>query len=256
MRIPWQAIQRFAPDRRVATGVTASELPAESASPFARLDRPAVLLVGEQGDTSEEMEGRLAVLFTNERICSGMRAFQALRMTALDAGRDPFVAEQGEDVPRLLVIDPVEERIVVLEGNRLRASALFKAMDQASKRVWKERLDRTVKSHLKLLVSRDRFHDLLTVAQERLEREDDARDRAAVEAEIQALEQRLTDLRVEETTIWTLTRKWTPPASWAREPESETPGLPPGWREHKAADGRPYYERPDGTTTWDRPAAR
>lgn len=49
----------------------------------------------------------------------------------------------------------------------------------------------------------------------------------------------------------------TEPAAPPSAPKPPTPpsGLPAGWKAHvDAASGRPYYERPDGSTTWDKPA--
>lgn len=187
-----------------------------------------------------------------------MRAFRPLRMTVLDASQDPMIAETGDEVPRILVIDPVTEKIKVLDKSRLKASGLFKEMARASKHVWKESFSRTVKAHLKLLVKRDTLHDLLTVTKEklaRLEEGEDAEKRAELEEEIQRIEGELQQLRDEEQEIWTLTRKWNPLAGPALETEGAEPPLPPGWKSHKTSDGKTYYERPDGTTTWDRPPA-
>ena len=45
----------------------------------------------------------------------------------------------------------------------------------------------------------------------------------------------------------------TPPPPPPPPPKPAGPALPAGWREFKAPDGRSYYQKPDGTTTWALP---
>jgi hypothetical protein len=171
------------------------------------LDRPVVVLVanatgGEGFDKLEE------VVFKNEKIGLAMKAFRAVRMSPEDAAADPILQGQGDQVPRLAVIDPVKEDVKVLEGSRIKVSALYAAMKSAAGRFWKERLDDLVKDHLKLLTERDQLANEIKVLQDKEGRlEGDARKLAAAKAEREAVEARLAAIAERERALWTLTPK-------------------------------------------------
>lgn len=219
------------------------------------LDGPAVLLVGDPAAETPAYQKILDGIFQSEKICSGMRAFQALRMTAEHAQADPTLKEHTKTVPCVLVLDPVKERIVALTKSRIKIHRLWKEMKRASGHAWNESLDRCVRTHLRLLVKRDSLHDARCVLTDRLSREEEPDKRADIEAKLLVVDRDLTQLRDKERTVWVLTPKWNPPTV-SKDPELNplASALPDGWREHKTGDGKTYYEAPDGTTTWTRPA--
>jgi len=184
-----------------------------------------------------------------------MRAFEALRITAERAEADPLLKEHTTTVPCVLILDPVRERIVALGKSRIKVSRLWKEMKRAARSAWVEPLARSVRAHLKLLVERDRLHDARCVLSDRVSREEDPKKRAAAELERQAVDVELGKLRDEERALWKLTPKWKPPTV-TKDPQLNplAPLLPVGWKERKTADGKTYYEAPDGTTTWSRPS--
>ena len=213
--------------------------------------------MGDPAAETPAYQKLLEGIFKSEKICSGMRAFQALRMTDEDAQADPMLKEHTKTVPCVLVLDPVEERIVALSKSRIKISRLWKEMKRAAGHAWSESLDRCVRTHLRLLVERDRLHDARCVLTDRLSREEDKEKRAEVEVELLATNAELGQLRDKEQTIWVLTPKWKPPTV-TKDPELNPLAsiLPDGWKAHKSDEGKTYYEAPDGTTTWKRPSVK
>lgn len=251
LTIPWRVVERVRATQAVVTGESAAEVEKVELPRFGYLDRPAVVLVGDPEGDAEACEELLSTLFKTEKICSGMRACRPLRISAENAAADPSLAGEGKTVPRVLVLDPVREKVKVLEKSRLKATTLFKEMARASRPVWEEKLEKTVKSHLKLLTERDRLHDLAKVAREAEQRAEEDEARAEAQARVAELEAQLVSLREQEKHIWELTRKWQAPVD--PDPPPPEPVLPAGWRVVRRTGQPPYYVRPDGTTTWDPP---
>ncbi|MHC5011391.1 MAG: hypothetical protein ACYTG6_10630 [Planctomycetota bacterium] len=200
-------MQSLAATNAVVTGDTAEEATDEvPASPFASLDRPVVVYVCDPSSDCDEAENLEDVVFANEKIGLAVKAFRTIKMTPEDVERDPILQDNGTSVPRLLVVDPVKERVKVLEKGRLKASTFFSTMKTIANRFYKERLDKLVKEHLKLLTERDQLSNEIKVLEDKEERaaDDEAKlarikeDRAKVEAE-------LAELAKREREMWQLT---------------------------------------------------
>ncbi len=152
------------------------------------------------------------IVFANEKIGLAMKAFRAVRMSPEAADNDPILAEQGKGEPRLLIIDPIKEKVKVLEESKIKVSSLYSEMKKASASFYKEKLDKCVKSHLKLLTAQDQLANevkVLSTKEGKLAEDGDKAEKklAKVREELKAVEKELEDIKNEQLEIWKLTPK-------------------------------------------------
>ena len=136
------------------------------------------------------------------------KAFRTVKMSGDNASVDFFTKGRGTGLPRLLVIDPLEKEVTVLESNALDADRLRKLMTGIASDIYKERLSRVVEAHLKLLEQRDTLARDLPALREREQDLHTAGAGARLEAvrkEIAETEQQLAALAREEDALWRLT---------------------------------------------------
>ena len=145
------------------------------------------------------------VVFKNEKIGLAMKAFRAVKIAPEDAENDPILSGHGKGVPRLLVIDPTKEKVKVLEEDRIKVSTLYKEMKSTSNRFYKEKIDKVVKTHLKLLTERDQLSNEVTVLQGKQERAKNERDAEEIQEELAEVEKQLEELATQEREMWQLT---------------------------------------------------
>jgi hypothetical protein len=172
-----------------------------------------VVLVGDLSDGSDVSEKLTNVVFKAENVALGMKAFRAVQIAAADAPNDPLVADAGKEVPRLLVWDPVAARMSVLEKGKLTAGSLFRAMKHVADGFYEEDLEKTVKTHLKLLVELDKTANqdkVLTEKEAKLSSEEGAsakKDLEEVRKELDEVRALIEDLQKKQSSIWKLTLK-------------------------------------------------
>jgi hypothetical protein len=152
------------------------------------------------------------VVFKAEKVAIGMKAFRAVKMTSEDAAAEPLLADTGDDVPRLVVYDPVKSKATLLAGSKLTAGALFAAMRKVSDGMYEQRLEVVVKDHLKLLTDRDQLSNRAKVLAEKETRLEEEGDKAKKEMEALAKEKgavqtELEGLATKEREMWKLTLK-------------------------------------------------
>ena len=153
------------------------------------------------------------VVFANEKIGLAMKAFRAVRMSPEAADNDPILAERGKGEPRLLIVDPIKEKVKVLEEKKIKVSSLYKAMKSVAGKFYKEKLDKLVKSHLKMLNERDKLHNEEKVLKEketRLAEEDSAKakkDLEKVKEELAEIEKAIQENMDAQKELWKLTPK-------------------------------------------------
>lgn len=186
----------------------------EAPSPFAALDRPVLAYVCPAGAVGDEYAKLDEIVFKNEKVGIGAKAFRTVKITPEDADRDPILKDQGKEVPRLLLVDPSKERVAVLEKGKLKPGSLFGEMKTIAGRFYKESLEKVVKSHLKFLTEQDQLANEQKTLREkitRLEQDADAKaskkDLEAVQEELKAVEKQLADLAQQQKDLWTLTPK-------------------------------------------------
>ena len=153
------------------------------------------------------------VVFKNEKIGLAMKAFEAVRISPENADTDVILGGHGKTVPRVLVVDPVKEKVRVIEDKKIKVSSLYKAMKSVSGAFYKEKLDKIVKSHLKILNERDKLHNeekVLKEKEERLAGETGAKaekDLAEIREELAEVKTAIEELEKEQTALWALTPK-------------------------------------------------
>jgi hypothetical protein len=197
----------------VVTGEAAAEPePAEAPSLFETFDRPLVVFVygaaSADDDTMDKIED---VVFKNEKVALGMKAFRAVRIAPEDAAKDPLIAGEGKDVPRVLVIDPVKEKITVLGPRKIKASKLFGAMKHAAKSCYDANLESIVKKHIKILNEQDKLAGEMKVLRDketRLAEDGDKNEKklADIREEIEAIEKEAQELATSQRELWKLQR--------------------------------------------------
>ncbi|MFM8979810.1 MAG: hypothetical protein ACKOSS_05040 [Planctomycetia bacterium] len=212
----WEPVQRLSvAPARVLTGSEAApqQGPAPRAAAQLAGTRPVVVYVSDGGAPCEQQERLETLTFASEKVALALKAFRTVRMDRAQVAADPLLAGQGDEVPRLLLVTPGESKVVVLEKSRLAASAVYKALEDASDRCHEQRLDKVVKAHLALLTDQDQLagrEKTLRDRQARLAGEEPAkvrRELAEVAAGLEALRQEQHDLRQRRAALWELTPK-------------------------------------------------
>jgi hypothetical protein len=185
----------------------------EPASPFDSLDKPTIVYVvpaGGGGDGYEKLE---TIVFKNEKVGLGCKAFRTIKIAPENADRDVLLADHGKGVPRLLIVDPLKKKVRVLEKSKFKAGTLYKEMKSVASKFWKENLDRTVKKQLKFMVKQDKLYGeqkTLRAKQDRLSDDDSAKAKKELEkirTEMADLQKLLDELKEEQAKLWQLTPK-------------------------------------------------
>ena len=156
-------------------------------------------------DGVEKLEG---VVFKDEKVALGMKAFRRIKMHPEAVAADPLLKGHGKAVPRMLLIDPVNVKISVLEKGRLKTSKLYKAMGKVASKVFKEKLDKVVKTHLNLLTEQDQLANAEKVLSGKVARlKDNAKKLKKVKKEQEEVRTKLADIRKKQAELWKLTPK-------------------------------------------------
>ena len=195
----------------VVTGESAGE-ESEEASLFSTLEKPAIVFVADPTISLADYEKLSNVVFANEKIGLAMKAFRAIRISPEGADQDPILAERGKGVPRLLVVDPVKEKVKVFEENKIKVSGLYSEMKKVAGRCYKEKLDKVVKAHLKLLTKCDQVSNEVKILREKEgklsnEGKKGVKKLEKVRKELAGVEKELEELATEEREMWKLTPK-------------------------------------------------
>jgi hypothetical protein len=198
----------------VVTGDRAGDGKAEEAKPTSalKLDRPVCVYVCDGGDGDEQKKLE-SITFKAEKVGLAMKAFRTVRMDPTQVAGDPLLADQGKECPRLLLVNPLDGKVAVLEKSKLSASAVFNALEAMSDKFYVQRLEKTVKAHLELLTQQDQLANKvkqLGEAQARASEKDDAKAKkelAELKTEIAAVTKELAALGKKQADLWKLTPK-------------------------------------------------
>ena len=153
-----------------------------------------------------------SVVFANEKIGLAVKAFKCLRMSGEDAENDPILTGHGKDEPRLLIVNPAKETVKVFEKNKIKVSNLYKEMKKVAGHCYKEKLDKLVKTHFKLLGENDKFGNELKGLKEKETRLAEKGDKGKkkleeLREEMKECEVELERIAKEQRELWKLTSK-------------------------------------------------
>ena len=153
------------------------------------------------------------MILKDEKVALGMKAFRTVKMHPDDVDEDVVLEGKGKDVPRMLIVDPIKVKVTVLEKGKLKTSGLYGAMKKVSGKFYKEKLDKVVKTHLKLLTEQDQLANaekVLTGKVARLKAEDGKsaeKELEKTEKEHEEVKEELAALREKTKALWELTPK-------------------------------------------------
>ena len=186
---------------------------AEEVSPFASLKKPVVVFVADPTAPMADFEKLEEIVFKNEKVGLAMKAFDAVRVAPENADEDLILQGKGKTVPRILVVDPIKEKIKVIEEKKIKVSSLYKAMKSVAGKFYKEKLDKVVKDHLKMLNERDKLHNEEKVLEEKKGRLADEtgkkaeKDLEKLQKELDEIKTAIKELEEKQKTHWELTPK-------------------------------------------------
>jgi len=209
LSIRWETVERVSTGGE--TAVVTGESAAESESKEVALkwgDQPIVVYVCDDGGC-EGFDKLEEVVLKDEKVALGMKAFRTVKMHPDYADVDPVTAGKGKDLPRMLVIEPTKMKVTVLEKGKLKASTLFKAMEKAVGKVYKEKLKKVVKGHIKLLTEQDQHSNAIKTINAKIAREDDEEKQAEAKEELAEIKKELAEVGKKMKELWKLTPKKT-----------------------------------------------
>jgi hypothetical protein len=175
-------------------------------------DKPVVVYVCDEASGCEGFDKLEQVVLKDEKVALAMKAFRTVKMHPDHAAVDPVTKGEGTDVPRMLVIDPTNLKVTVLEKGKLKASGLYAGMKKVAARVYKEKLDTVVKSHLKLLTEQDQLANADKVLGDKLarlnaEERKDEKEIAELKADRDEVQKAIKEMAQKQRDLWKLTPK-------------------------------------------------
>ena len=211
LSIKWQTVERVSKGGDVVTGAAEGEEASEVELKWG--DQPIIVYVCDEAAGCEGFDKLEEVVLKDEKVALAMKAFRTVKMHPDHADEDPVTAGEGKEVPRMLLIEPTKMKVTVLEKGKLKASTLYKAMQKTAGKVYKEKIDKIVKKHLKLLNEQDKLVNAIGVLAEKEGRLSDEegkkaeKELAKIKEEKAEVEEELKAIQQEQKDIWKLTLK-------------------------------------------------
>jgi uncharacterized membrane protein YccC len=177
----------------------------EPAAPSGPLfDRPVCVYVTDGPASGHDKVEE--VVLKNEKIALALKAFRTVKMTSADADADPLLAGKGREVPRMLLVEPADGKVTVIEKGRLSTGGFFTGLQTVSGRYWAERLDRVVKEHLSMLTKQDQLANEEKVLTDKVQREEGDTPKARkLKEELDALRKAREEIAAKQVELWKLT---------------------------------------------------
>jgi len=220
LTIRWETVERVSKggDSAVVTGESAADSePTELALKWG--DKPVVVYVCDEAAGCEGFDKLEEVVLKDEKVALGMKAFRTVKMHPDDAALEPVLKDKGKTVPRMMLVDPTKMKVTVIETKKVKASTLYSAMKKTAGKVYKEKLDTVVKSHLKLLTKQDQLANAEKVLNEKVARlgteegKKAEKELAEVKEEHAEVKADISEIKKETLALWKLTFKETKKAA-------------------------------------------
>lgn len=183
----WERISRVSPkEAAVVTGESASEAEGAADEPTVYPQPWLVYVPDESG--AEAFDKAEKVVLMDDKVCIGMWAFKCVKMNDEEAKADPLLAK-GSEIPRFYVVHRDLSKVKLIEGSDMSAKKLFSAMESASNDAYKQKLEKNVKSVLKVLNEFDKINNERRVLDEKKARDGGEVDKK-MERDIAELDER------------------------------------------------------------------
>ncbi len=121
-----------------------------------------VIYVTADDETSGVARKLEDISFKDERVAIGAKFFRCVKISASDAAEDRILKVNGKSTPRLIFMKRNHQVVRVLEGRKLSASKINKAMAKLCSAEFKNRYGSMLSGYAKLLNELDRLDDVRT----------------------------------------------------------------------------------------------
>jgi hypothetical protein len=177
--------------------------------------QPTVVWVYEDSPKPGAYDTVNEVIFKNEKVALGMKAFRRVRMSESQAAADAIVSSPGATAPRFILLDKTNDNVEIVEDNKktnckLSATTLYNAMQKVTKSAYIEKIDSVVKEHIKVLNEVDKLVNEAETLQDKLARAREAKNPsekviAKIEADIAENLKGQSDYAQKQIDMWSLT---------------------------------------------------
>lgn len=163
LQVRWETLDAIPPLETAAPVVTGDEttptpVTSEPKKTALSADKPYVVYVGDPGADAKLTDAIEKVIFDDDRIQLGSKAFHMVRMTPESASADPLLKEKGgKEVPRLVLVTADHKSVKAIEGNALKVSEVWGGMKTVAGKHYKQDLDTVVKELLSVLGDFDKL---------------------------------------------------------------------------------------------------
>lgn len=194
------------------TGEADEKEEAAKVAPKLSATKPICIYVCDNTDSDDEQKLE-TIVFKAEKVALAMKAYRTVRMDSTQVAGDPLLADHGKESPRLLLINPDDSKVTVLEKSKLSGSGVFNALENVSDKFYVQKLEKTVKAHLDLLTEQDQLANKekkLNEDQARVGQDSDAKAKKELDEikdEMKAVRAELQEISKKQAELWKLTPK-------------------------------------------------
>jgi hypothetical protein len=165
----WDSRERVTPVGAVVTPKDGETQDAIVEAPR-RADKPMMVYIADTA-VVEGFDKIEKVVFTEDKILIGSRAFACIRMTPEQAAKDKLLADAGKETPRIVFVTVDYKDTLVIEGSKLSVGGLWSAMQAQYKKAYEGNLETMAKAMIKVLLEFDKVGGARKVQEEKELRE-------------------------------------------------------------------------------------
>ncbi len=122
-----------------------------------RAAKPMMIYVTSEDETDTLTSKLEQVVFKSEKLAIASKFFDTIKMSAGDAEQDRLISKAGKKAPRIIFLTRSYGVSKVLEGRRISAGKLTKAMSSLVRKEYKTNFNKMVKEYAKTLNELDRL---------------------------------------------------------------------------------------------------